>query len=125
MTNLCNAATCAKIALDKVVCDAIASAALNFYSQIVEFLRVTMCVDVTMFFQLIALLAVLCWVQNWLMEMIHFICRIPKVIKNIFHGKFSLCLLNCGRSDSKCTSDSRSNSCSNSSSNSCSSSSYY
>ena len=99
MPNLCNAAACAKLALDKVVCDAVASAALDFYTQVVEFLRNTLCIDLTKFFQLIAILAVICWVQSWLIEIIHFIYRIPKVLKNLFTGKFNLCLLDCDGSE--------------------------
>lgn len=99
MPNLCNAAACAKLALDKVVCEAVSSAALNFYSQVVEFLRNNLCVDLTVFFQLIALLAVICWVQNWLIEIIRFICNIPKVLKRLFCGNFNLCLLDCDGSE--------------------------
>lgn len=95
MPNLCNAATCAKFALNKAVCDAVASAALNFYSQIVEFIRNTLCFDISILFQVIAVLAVICWVQEWLLEIIKFICKIPKIIKNLFCGKFNLCLLDC------------------------------
>ena len=99
MPNLCNAATCAKLALDKVVCEAVAAAALNFYAQIVDFLRNTLCFDFSIFFQIVAFLAVICWVQNWLSEIINFICKIPTVIKNLFCGKFNLCLLDCDRSE--------------------------
>lgn len=100
MPNLCNAAACAKLALDKIVCEAVSSSALDFYTQVVEFLRNTLCIDLTMFFQLIAMLAVICWVQNWLIEIIHFVCRIPRVLKNLFCGKFNLCLLDCDNSKS-------------------------
>ena len=100
MPNLCNAATCAKLALDKVVCEAVAAAALNFYAQIVDFLRNTLCFDFAIFFKVIAFLAVVCWVQNWLLEIIKFICNIPRVIKNLFCGKFNLCLLDCDNSRS-------------------------
>jgi hypothetical protein len=103
MPNLCNAAACAKLALDKVVCDAVSNAALNFYTQVVEFLRNTLCIDLTVFFQLIAMLAVICWIQNWLIEIIHFICRIPKVLKNLFCGNFNLCLLDCDGSENNST----------------------
>ncbi len=95
MSKLCNAAACAKDALDKVVCDAVAASALQFYARAVEFLRNTLCVDITKFFQLIALLAVVCWIQQWLQEIIAFICNIPTVIRNLFSGNFSLCLLPC------------------------------
>ena len=98
MSNLCNVATCAKVVLDKVVCDAVASASLNFYAQIVDFLRNTLCIDITIFFQVIAILAVICWIQTWLLEIIQFLCKIPTVIKNLFCGKFNLCLLDCDAS---------------------------
>jgi hypothetical protein len=113
MPNLCNAATCAKLALDKVICDAVATAALNFYTQIVSFLRDTICLDLTMFFQVIALLAVICWIQNWLIEVVKFICHIPRVIKNLFCGKFNLCLLDCDGKSRKSESDSDADSDSN------------
>lgn len=106
MSNLCNAANCAKIALDKVVCDAVASASLNFYAQIVEFLRNNFCFDLTMFFQVIAFLAVICWIQNWLIEIIKFICRIPRIIKHFFCGNFNLCFLNCDKKSSSSSSSS-------------------
>lgn len=108
MPNLCNAAACAKLALDKVVCEAVSSAALDFYAQIIEFLRNTLCIDIAVFFQLIALLAVVCFIQNWLLEIIGFICRIPKILKNLFCGKFNLCLLDCDRSESSSESESSS-----------------
>jgi hypothetical protein len=98
MSNLCNAAACAKIALDKVVCDAVASAALDFYAKAVEFLRSHLCIDLNVFFQLIAVLAVICWIQNWLLEIIKFVCKIPKVIKELFCGNFNFCLLDCDES---------------------------
>lgn len=95
MSNLCNAATCAKLALDKVVCEAVSAAALNLYAQIVDFLRNTLCFDLTVFFKVVALLAIICWIQNWLLDIIKFICNIPRVIKNLFCGKFNLCVFNC------------------------------
>lgn len=113
MSNLCNAATCAKLALDKVVCDAVASAVLNFYAQIVDFLRNTVNIDFSLFFKVIALLAVICWIQKWLLEIIKFICKIPKILKKFFCGKFNLCLLDCNSdsdSDTKTKSKSKSSS---------------
>lgn len=101
MSNLCNVASCAKLALDKVVCDAVSSAILNFYSQIIEFLRNTLCFDITIFFQVIAVLALICWIQSWLLEIIKFICRIPKIIKKLFCGNFNLCVLDCESSSHK------------------------
>lgn len=105
MSNLCNAASCAKVALDKIVCDAIASSALDYYAQVVELLRSTVGIDITAFFQLVAFLAVLCWVQKWLVEIFNLVCRLPKVIKNIFCGKFNICLLECD--DEKSTEESK------------------
>lgn len=101
MTNLCIAATCAKVALDKIVCDAIATSALDYYAQVVELLRSTVGIDINTFFQLVAFLAVLCWVQKWFVEIIALVCRLPKVIKNIFCGKFNLCLLECDGEESE------------------------
>lgn len=117
MSNLCNAAACAKVALDKVVCEAVTASALDFYVKIVEFLRNTICFDLTLFFQLIALLVIICWIQNWFIEIMHFICKIPKVLKNLFCGKFNLCLLNCEGSESSCKSKSKSKSKSDESEN--------
>lgn len=108
MSNLCNASACAKLALNKVVCDTVASAALDYYAQIVDFLRNTLCIDINKFFQVIAFLTIICWIQNWLLEIVKFICKIPKVLKNIFCGKFNLCLFNCESNSSSSSSSNKS-----------------
>lgn len=123
MSNLCNVSVCAKNALDKMVCDVVSSCALDFYACIIEFMRNTCYVDLNLFFKVIALLSVMCWIQVWLMEMIKFVCKIPKFIKKIFCGKFNFCFLNC---DSKSKSESKSKSkseCKSKTKHSCSSSS--
>ena len=101
MSNLCNAAACAKNALDKVVCEAVSSATLNIYAQIVDFFRNTLSIDFTLLFQLIALLSVICWIQTWLVEIINLICKIPKFIKHLLCGKINFCLLNCNETKSE------------------------
>lgn len=96
MSNLCAAADCAKNALNKVVCEAVAVAALDFYAQVVEFIKQQTGVDPLIVFQAIAALAVLCWIQEWILELINLIAKVPRFIKNLFCGKLDLCLLNCG-----------------------------
>jgi len=96
MTKLCDAAACAKIALDKVVCESVSVAALEFYAKVVEFIRLHTCIDIGLIFQVIAILAVICWIQQWLLEIINFVLGIPKLIKKLFCGKlFPLCVFDC------------------------------
>ena len=98
MSSLSNTTKCAKLTLDKIVCEAISSSVLSYYCQFVNYLRNTLNFDITIFFQVIAILSIICWVQNWLLEIIKFICKIPKIIKNILCGKFNLCILDCENS---------------------------
>mgnify|MGYP000196212810 CR=1 FL=1 len=116
MSKLCDAANCARVALDKVVCDAVAVSALDFYAQVVQFIKDNTGLDVAVIFQAIAALAVLCWVQEWLLEIIRFLCRVPRFIKNLFCGKINLCILNCNKSKSCSKSSSSSSSSSSTSS---------
>lgn len=119
MSNLCAAADCAKNALNKVVCEAVAVAALDFYAQVVEFIKQQTGVDPLIVFQAIAALAVLCWIQEWILELIDLVTIFPRFIKNLFCGKLDLCLLNCGpkpRPEPKHSSTSSSRSSSTSSS---------
>jgi hypothetical protein len=93
MTKLANLSKCAKLALDKVVCQGVAAAALDLYAALVDYLRMALCFDVSVLFQIIAVLAIICWIQNWLIEIYYFIVKLPKILKNIFCGKFDLCIL--------------------------------
>lgn len=93
---ICQLASCATSALDKSVCAVVSVAALEQYNNIVELVKNLTYIDINEFFGYVALLAVLCWVSQWLEEIIHFVCKtIPKCIKNLCHGKLSLCLLDC------------------------------
>lgn len=99
---ICKLATCATNALDKSVCAIVSVAALEQYNNVVHLIKDLTCIDVNEFFGLIALLAVLCWISQWLEEIFHFICHgIPKFLRRLCHGKLSLCVLNC---DSSCKS---------------------
>ena len=93
MTKLANLSSCAKSALDKVVCQGVAAAALDLYAALVDYLRMALCFDVSVVFQIIAVLAITCWIQNWLIEIYYFIVKLPRILKNIFCGKFDLCIL--------------------------------
>ena len=96
---ICNLAAVATKTLDKSVAAIVSVAALEQYTRITELLKQYTCIDINEFFGIIALLAVLCWVGNWLEEIIHFICvTIPKFFQNLYKGKLSLCLLDCDRS---------------------------
>lgn len=96
---ICQLASCATSALDKSVCAVVSVAALEQYANIVNLIKQYTSIDVNEFFGYIALLAVLCWVSQWLEEIINFMCKtIPKFVKNLLCGKFSLCLLNCDKS---------------------------
>lgn len=96
---ICKLASCATRALDESVCAVVSVAALEQYAKIVDLVKQYTCIDINEFFGYIALLAVLCWVSQWLNEIIHFICKtIPKFFKNLCRGKFSLCLLDCDNS---------------------------
>jgi len=118
---ICQLANCATNALDKSVCSIVSVAALEQYNCVVEYIKKFTCIDINEFFGYIALLVLLCWVSQWLAEIINFICRtIPKFFKNLLNCKFSLCLLDC---DKKCHKSSSSSSSSSFSSFSSSSSS--
>jgi hypothetical protein len=93
---ICALASCATNAIDKAVCAVVSASALEQYAQLVEFIKNTTCFDINRFFALIALLALLCWLSDWLYEIIHFVCHtIPRFFKNLLCGKVSLCLLDC------------------------------
>ena len=99
---ICKLASCATHALDRSVCAVVSVAALEQYNNLVELVKKFTCIDINEFFGYIALLAVLCWISQWLEEIIHFVFKtIPKFIKNLCHGKLSLCLLDCDRSHKK------------------------
>ena len=106
--NVCDTATYAKTALNKAVLDVVATSAIEFYADVVKFIRKYTGFDITLFLKIIAIMTVLCWFQSWLLEFINFICRIPKFIKNLFSGKVSLCFLNC-KSKTKSTRSTGSN----------------
>lgn len=96
---ICQLASCATRALDESVCAIVSVAALEQYGKIVDLVKEHTCIDINEFFGYIALLAVLCWVSQWLEEIYHFVCKtIPKFIMNLCRGKFSLCLLDCDSS---------------------------
>jgi hypothetical protein len=106
---ICNLASCATKALDKSVCAIVSVAALEHYSVIVGYIKDFTTIDINEFFGYIALLAVLCWVGQWIEEIIDFVCKtIPKFFKNLMCGKFSLCLLNCEKSSKSTKSSSSS-----------------
>jgi hypothetical protein len=114
---ICQLASCATNALDKSVCAIVSVAALEQYNCVVEYIKNITCIDINEFFGYIALLALLCWVSQWLAEIFNFMCKtIPKFMKNLFCGKFSLCLLDC---DKKCDKSSKSSKSCKSSSSKC------
>lgn len=96
---ICKLASCATRALDESVCAVVSVAALEQYTKIVDLVKQYTCIDINEFFGYIALLAVLCWISQWLNEIIRFVCEtIPKFFLNLCNGKFSLCLLDCDKS---------------------------
>ncbi len=96
---ICKVAGCATRALNKSVCAVVSAAALEQYAKISEMIKQYTCFDINHFFGLIALLAVLCWISQWIAEIIDFVTvTIPNFISNLCNGKFSLCLLDCDRS---------------------------
>ena len=92
MPKICDAAACAKFALDKAVCDAVGIAAVNFYTVVKDYIRETTCIDLSIIVKAIAVLSLVCWIQNWLVELVKAIIAIPKFVKNLFCGRFSLCV---------------------------------
>lgn len=102
---ICQLASYATQALDKSVCAIVSVAALEQYNCAVELVKKYTSIDINEFFGYIALLAVLCWVSQWLEEIIHFMLHtVPRFLSNLCHGKFSLCLLDCYRSHKKSSS---------------------
>lgn len=112
-TLICKAGQCAHKALNNSVCSIISNAALEQYAKIVEMIKTNLYIDINKLFGFIALLAILCWVGHWISDIIKFVTRtIPRFIRNLLHGKFSVCLFDCesSKSDSKSKSDKKSNS---------------
>jgi hypothetical protein len=100
-SKICQLAACATDALDKSVCAIVSVTALEQYACIVNYIKNATCIDINELFGYIALLAVLCWVGQWLEEIYHFLVyTVPRFIKNLCCGKFSLCLLDCGKKHS-------------------------
>jgi len=96
---ICNLAAVATKTLDKSVAAIVSVAALEQYAKLSALLKEYTCIDINEFFGIIALLAVLCWISQWLEEIFHFICvTIPKFFVNLCRGKLSLCLLDCDKS---------------------------
>lgn len=104
---ICNLASVATRTLDKSVAAIVSVAALEQYAKITDLLKQHTCIDINEFFGIIALLAVLCWIGQWLQEIFHFICvTIPRFFSNLCRGQFSLCLLDCGSHRSSTKSES-------------------
>ena len=105
MSKICRAVSCVREVLDKSVCDAVAGAALDFYAQVIEFIKTNVGFDITVLFKVLAVLALVCWIQEWLLELVKFALGIPRFIKNLFCGKFSLCLFDNCNASSESSSD--------------------
>ena len=98
--NFCAAAACAKKSLDEAICSIISASALSQYATIVKHIKDATSFDLDAIFELIALLSVICFVGNWIQEIIRFITHsVPKFVKRLLHGKFSFCLTNCDGND--------------------------
>jgi Na+/glutamate symporter len=96
---ICKLAGIATRTLDKSIAAIVAASALEQYSRVVALVNAQTGIDINEFFAYIALLAVLCWVGQWLNEIMAFtIVTIPRFFKNLCHGKFSMCLLDCDKS---------------------------
>jgi len=94
----CKAGACATKALNRTVCAAVSVAALEQYAKIAEMIKSCLCIDINKLFTFIACLAVLCWIGQWVAEIINFVTKtIPRFVSNLCQGKFSLCLLDCKR----------------------------
>ena len=101
-SQICSLADCATKALNKNFCAVVSAAALDHYAKIAETIKKCLCIDINELFSVIALLAVLCWISQFITEIIHFVTRtIPNFISNLCHGKFSLCLLDCSSDKSE------------------------
>lgn len=104
-SQICNLAGAATKALNKSAAAVVAAAALEQYAKLAQKVKELTCIDINEFFSIIALLAVLCWVGQWIKEICHFVTvTIPTFIANLCKGHFSLCLLNC-KSSSESHSD--------------------
>ena len=94
MSNFCSVVKCAQLALDNLVCETISCTTLNIYANLVELIRSHTNFPIDIFFKIIAILVIICWIQKWLQYIIQFLFKIPKIIKKIYCGKFKLCLFN-------------------------------
>jgi len=112
MSQICKLANVATKTLNKTVAAIVSAAALEQYATITELIKNYTCIDINQLFECIAFLAVLCWVGQWLNELVKFVLVvIPKFFKNLCAGKFSLCLLDCNnQSESSTQSQSQSES---------------
>ena len=73
-SKLCQLANVATATLDKYVAEIVSHAALAQYEKIVDLIKEYTCIDLNEFFVCISLLAVLCWVSQWLNDIIIFVC---------------------------------------------------
>lgn len=107
-SNFCFAAGCAKKALNEAVCAIVSASALEQYAELVQKIKEYTHFDLEQFFHVIALLAVICWIKDWLSEVCDFLTRkVPRFFHKLLHGEVSLCLLDCEDSESTKSSKSR------------------
>ena len=87
---LCRIRNKATNALDEVVAIAVSAAVIEQFNKLLNFIRCKLHVDVSMLFKVIATMALLFWIIEWVdaaKEL--FFCKIPKFIKNLCKGKKS------------------------------------
>lgn len=123
----CETVKFATKALTDSVNELVAKASLDHFAAVNEFIRCYVGYDLTDFLNILAWLVVLCFVQEWIVHIIHFVTKtIPRAIRRLLCGKIDFCLLrDCDENSHKQSRQSRQSrsSCSSSSSDSSSSSS--
>ena len=67
----------------------ISTAALELFHKFVHCLKEKLHFDLCIVYQITALLILLYWIQNWLMEIIKVLLKIPKIIIKFIDSKFN------------------------------------
>lgn len=78
-------------ALDNYSSKIVSSAALEHYGNMVELIKKSSKIDINVLFSYIALLAVLCWISRWIIEILKFIGNIiPNLISYFANFNFNI-----------------------------------
>jgi hypothetical protein len=90
---LCAARDAGLTALNDQTNAAIVEATKAAYVKITDLLKAKAHIDVNKIFEIVAVIIVLCWLQNWVIAIKDLLLvRLPNAIKNACRGKVDLCI---------------------------------